>query len=150
MNDKRTPREIEGRKTEERPTDQWIPQSTLPVPNERPGIVHRWVRTSSLGNSDNTNVSQKFREGWTPVKSEDYPELQVMSDIDSRFKGNVEIGGLLLCAVSKELMDQRDAYHKQVAQNQIESVDRHFLRENDPRMPLLDPERKSRTSFGRG
>jgi hypothetical protein len=29
-------------------------------------------------------------------------------------------------------------------------VDRSYLRENDPRMPLLNPERSTRTTFGRG
>ena len=97
MAEERTKREAESRTAEERPSDSWLPASILPNPDPVDGWVFRWIRTSTLGKADNTNVSQKFREGWVPVKAEDHPELEVMSDIDSRFEGNIEIGGLLLC-----------------------------------------------------
>ena len=38
----------------------------------------------------------------------------------------------------------------QMAAQQMESVDNSFMRENDPRMPLLQPDRTTRTSFGKG
>ncbi len=100
--------------------------------------------------TDNPNLSKKFREGWVPVKKEDYPEIQVMSDVNSRFEGNIEIGGLLLCKAPTEEMDKRKQYYESAAAQQMESVDNSFMKENDPRMPLLKPERSSRTTFGRG
>lgn len=138
------------RKDDTRPTDSWMPQSALPVPEDRDGWTHRWIRTAILGKADNTNVSRQFREGWEPVKSEDYPELRVMSDLNSQFKGNIEVGGLLLCKAPTEKMKQREKHFSQVADRQMEGVDQNYLRENDPRMPLLSPERSSRTTFGRG
>ena len=138
------------RQTESRPSDSWVPQSSLPVPEPKDGWVFRWIRTSSLGRSDNTNVSRQFREGWEPVRAEDHPELKIMSDHNSQFKGNVEVGGLLLCKAPMEKMKQREKYYQEVADRQIEGVDRSFLRENDPRMPLLNPERSTRSTFGRG
>jgi hypothetical protein len=138
------------RQAESRPSDTWMPQSSLPVPEPKDGWVFRWIRTSSLGRSDNTNVSRQFREGWEPVKAEDHPELMVMSDINSQFKGNVEVGGLLLCKAPLEKMKAREKYFQNISDKQIEGVDRSFLRENDPRMPLLNPERSTRTTFGRG
>jgi hypothetical protein len=48
-----------------------------------------------MGTADPSNTSAKLREGWEPVKAEDHPELMHMSDPNSRFKGNIEIGGLL-------------------------------------------------------
>ena len=138
------------RQAEARPNDSWMPQSSLPVPEPKDGWVFRWIRTSSLGRTDNTNVSRQFREGWEPVKAEDHPELKIMSDHNSQFKGNVEVGGLLLCKAPMEKMKQREKYYQEVADRQIEGVDRSFLRENDPRMPLLNPERSTRTTFGRG
>jgi hypothetical protein len=95
------------RAAESRPSDSWLPQSALPVPEPKDGWVFRWIRTSSLGRSDNTNVSRQFREGWEPVKAEDHPELKILSDINSQFKGNVEVGGLLLCKAPQEKMLQR-------------------------------------------
>jgi hypothetical protein len=102
-----------------------------------------------MGVFDPTNTSAKFREGWTPCKTEDHPEMQVYADPNSRFKGNIEIGGLLLCKIPQELMDQRAAHYSRANSNQIESVDNNFMKTNDPRMPLF-AERKSSTTFGRG
>lgn len=150
MAEQRKPRETETREHSERKSDKWIPQTNLPNPNPREGWVHRWVRTSTLGNADVTNVSQRLREGWEPCKADEYPELQVMSDLDSRFTDGIEIGGLLLCRAPEELMQKRDKHFADVAAQQMESVDRSYMRENDPRMPLLETERKTRTSFGRG
>ena len=138
------------RAAEARPSDAWQPQSALPVPDPKDGWVFRWIRTSSLGRSDNTNVSRQFREGWEPVRAEDHPELKIMSDINSQFKGNVEVGGLLLCKAPEERMKARQRHFQEVSDRQIEGVDRSYLRENDPRMPLLNPERSTRTTFGRG
>ena len=138
------------RQTETRPDDSWMPQSSLPVPEPRDGWVFRWIRTSSLGRSDNTNVSRQFREGWEPVRAEDHPELKIMSDLNSQFKGNVEVGGLLLCKAPLEKMKKREKHFQEVSERQIEGVDRNYLRQNDPRMPLLEPERSTRSTFGRG
>lgn len=149
MAEQRTKRASEAREVEQRPSDSWKPASVLPTPDPQDGWVFRWIRTSTLGKSDNTNVSQKFREGWQPVRAEDHPELEVMSDIGSRFEGNIEIGGLLLCKAPEAEMQKRSEYFQRMAESQMESVDNNFLRENDPRMPVLNPERSTRTTFGR-
>jgi hypothetical protein len=149
MAEQRNKRDAESREVEQRPSDSWMPASVLPTPDPEDGWVFRWIRTSTLGHADNTNVSQKFREGWIPVKSEDKPELNVMSDINSRFEGNIEIGGLLLCKAPEDKVQQREEYFQSMAESQMESVDNNFLKQNDPRMPVLKPERSTRTTFGR-
>jgi hypothetical protein len=121
----------------------------LPTPEPRPGIEYRWIRTATLGKNDNTNVSSKFREGWTPVRAEDHPNLQVVSDIESRFTDNIEVGGLLLCQNSTENVQARREAQLDQAQNQMSAVDNSYLRNSDPRMPVLDPERSTRSSFGK-
>ena len=148
--DKRAPREVDERKDDTRPDDAFVPQALLPVPEPQDGWVFRWVRTSILGESDNINVSTRFREGWDPVKAEDHPELKIQSDYGSQFaaKGNIEIGGLLLCKAPEKTMRQRSKYYEDMAQQQMEGVDRNYLRENDPRMPLLRPERTTKVKFG--
>ena len=122
----------------------WTRPSLLPTPEPKDGIEYRWIRTSTLGQNDNTNVSSKFREGWEPVKLEDHPELKVLPDVDSKFKGNVEVGGLLLCRNSKENMDARREYHQQQTASQMAAVDNNYMRESDPRMPVLRPEKSTR------
>lgn len=144
----RKPRSTESRETTER-KKSWTRPTMLPDPEPRDGVEYRWVRTSTLGESDNKNVSSKFREGWTPVKAEDHPELQVLPDIDSRFEGNVEVGGLLLCENSDDYVSSRREAHDEMNQTQIDSVDNNYLRQSDPRMPVLNPERSTKTSFGK-
>lgn len=127
----------------------WTRPSLLPTPEPKDGIEYRWIRTSTLGNSDNTNVSSRFREGWTPVRKEEHPNLQVVSDIDSRFTDNIEVGGLLLCQNDTEnVQARRDAQLRQ-AESQMDAVDNSYLRNSDPRMPVLKPERSTRNSFGK-
>lgn len=145
----RTPRDLSTREHDQRP-QAWRPPSILPDPKPEPGYVFRWVRTSMMGQSDPTNVSKQLREGYVPVKASDHPELMLVADKNSRFPDAVEVGGLLLCKAPEEIARQRDAYYSNMAQAQMESVDNNFMRENDPRMPLLKPERQSRVSFGRG
>ena len=151
MADERTPRSHDSRAEDVRESnDSWIPSEILPTPDPQDGWVFRWVRTSAMGQSDNTNVSQKFRDGWIAVEAEEHPELHIQSDINSRFKGNIEVGGLLLCKAPKEKMDARNAHFQDLAEKQMESVDNNYMRENDPRMPLLRPEKSTRTTFGKG
>ena len=144
MADPRQARDLQNRATTTRAV--YVPPSTLPTPNERPGITHRWVATHVLGASEPTNVSQKLREGWVPVKAEDYPELMLVGNEKT---GNVEIGGLMLCAMPTELAKSRTEYYNNQTRRQMESVDNNLMKENDPRMPLF-AERKTSTSRGSG
>jgi hypothetical protein len=90
-----------------------------------------------------------LREGWEPVKIEEQPKFQLLIDPNSRFKDNIEVGGLLLCKTPQELVDQRNSYYQHQSEGQMESVDNSLMRQNDPRMPLFS-EKKSSTSFGKG
>ena len=148
MAEARTPRDLVSREKEARAV--YVPPTSLPDPNPRPGIVHRWVATHVLGKADPMNVSRKMREGWVPVKIEDYPELLMPGMPES---GNVEIGGLMLCSMPTEKAKLRDDYYQKQAQSQMESVDNTYMKNNDPRMPLFT-ERKSTVtrgaSFGSG
>ena len=144
----RTPREIEDRELSTRPKS-WAPPEVLPEPDKQPGYAYRWIRVSTLGQSDPRNVSAKLREGWEPVMLEEQPKFRLLSDPNSRFKDNIEIGGLLLCKTPQEFVDQRDAYYAKKAKDDADAVDSTLMRQSDPRMPMFK-ERKSTTSFGRG
>jgi hypothetical protein len=148
MAENRTPRSIETRDVSERPK-QWAPPELLPEPDKQPGYAYRWIRVSTLQNADPRNISAKLREGWEPVKIEEQPKFQLLIDPNSRFKDQIEVGGLLLCKTPLELVEQRNNYYQQQSENQMESVDNSLMRQSDPRMPLFK-ERKSTTSFGKG
>jgi hypothetical protein len=144
----RLARELDTRAVTQRP-EAWRPPETLPMPEDRPGWKHRYVRISTMGQADPSNISSKLREGYEPCKAEDYPELMMHATVEGRFKGSIEIGGLLLCRIPEEFLKQRADYYDKQNKSQIDSVDNNFLRENDPRMPLFS-ERKTKVTFGSG
>lgn len=144
----RIARELESRVVAQR-QQSWRPPEALPSPDARPGWQHRWVRTSTLGMADPSNISSKLREGYEPCKAEDYPELMMHASTDGRFKGNIEVGGLLLCRIPAEFLKQREAHYANQNKSQMESVDNNFLRDSDPRMPLFS-DKKSKVTFGSG
>ena len=144
----RLARELDTRATTQR-VMEWKAPEVLPSPDNRPGWRHRWVRISITGNADPSNISSKLREGYEPCKAEDYPELMLHASTEGRFKGNIEVGGLLLCRIPEEFMTQRANYYAKQNQAQVESVDNNFLRQSDARMPLFS-EKSSKVSFGSG
>lgn len=144
----RTPREMQTREKTER-KKSWTRPSALPTPEPKDGLHYRWIRTSMLGNSDNPNVSRRFREGYTPVKAADHPEMQLLSDVDSRFPDNIEVGGLMLCAIDKDIAEDRSEQQLDASRQQMDAVDNNYMRQSDPRMPVLRSERSTRTSFGK-
>jgi len=147
--DPRTNREHASRKTETR-SEPWAPVSKLPVPDPQDGYTFRWIRTAMRGQEDIQNVSRRFREGWEPVRLEDHPELKLIADIETRFDGMAVSSGLMLCKIATEVIDSKREYLRGEAENQMEAVDQNYMRQNDARMPLLSPDRKSRVTFGDG
>lgn len=141
-------READSRAVMQRP-EMWRPPETLPSPNNRPGWTHRWVRTATMGVADPTNISSKLREGYEPCKADEYPELMMHASTEGRFKGTIEVGGLLLCRIPSEFLAQRMKYYENQNKAQMDSVDNNFLRESDPRMPLFS-EKKTKVTFGSG
>lgn len=148
MAENRKPRELEDRIQAERPK-QWQQAELLPEPDKEPGYAYRWIRVANLNAADPRNLSAKLREGWEPVALEEQPKFRLLADPQSRFKDNIEIGGLLLCKTPKEFVDQRNAHFAKQTQAQSDAVDNSLMRQSDPRMPLFN-ERKSSTSFGKG
>jgi len=144
----RLSRDLETREKMERPK-QWMPPQLLPDPTPETGYAYRWIRISTLNKDDATNLSSKLREGWEPVKASDHPEIRIFGKTNGQFEDSVEVGGLLLCKTPVEFAEQRDAYYRQQADAQMQSVDNTFMRENDPRMPMFK-ERSSKVTFGKG
>jgi hypothetical protein len=144
----RTDRELDTREKTAR-KKAWSKPEVLPSPTKEPGYAFRWIRVSTQGNVDATNVSSKLREGWEPVKAVDHPEITMVTTENEKFADNVVIGGLMLCKAPKELAEERSEYYQSQTDNQMQSVDNNFMRENDPRMPLFN-ERKTKVTFGKG
>jgi hypothetical protein len=144
----RLQRELESRTQSERPM-QWQQPELLPEPDKQPGYAYRWIRVATLNQADPRNLSAKLREGWEPVRVEEQPKFQLLIDPNSRFKDNIEIGGLLLCKTPIEFIEQRNSHYQRQSESQTEAVDNNLMRQSDPRMPIFN-ERKSTTTFGKG
>jgi len=147
--DNRKTRETVTREETDMRTKQWAPPSLLPEFKKQPGWAYRWIRVTLANEPDARNASSKMREGWEPVKHSEHPEIKLTSNPNSQYKDAVEVGGLILCKMPQEMVDQRNAYYKQKAEGQAQAVDNSFLKENDPRMPLFS-DKKSTKSFGKG
>ena len=148
MSKQRQNREFETREKTIR-KQAWKRPTVLPDPTPQDGYTSHWVRVSTMGQPDSTNVSSKLREGWEPVRAEDHPEIFSDAVADARFKDNVIVGGLMLCKAPDELVQERTEYYDQLTESQMNSVDNNLMRENDPRMPIFN-DRKSKVTFGRG
>jgi hypothetical protein len=148
IKDNKLTRELTTRAVQERPK-QWMQPELLPEPDKQPGYNYRWIRVSTMNNADPRNLSAKLREGWEPVPVEEQPKFRLLADPNSRFKDNIEVGGLLLCKTPTEFVQQRNDHFAKVTQSQTDAVDNSFMRQSDARMPLFQ-ERKSSSSFGKG
>ena len=148
IKDNKLTRELTTRAVQERPK-QWMQPELLPEPDKEPGYNYRWIRVSTMNNADPRNLSAKLREGWEPVPVEEQPKFRLLADPNSRFKDNIEVGGLLLCKTPTEFVQQRNDHFAKVTQSQTDAVDNSFMRQSDARMPLFQ-ERKSSSSFGKG
>ena len=148
MAEVRKNRELETRVTSER-LSSWKQPELLPEPDKEAGFAYRWIRVSTLNTSDPRNLSAKLREGWEPVRIEEQPKFQLLVDPNSRYKDNIEIGGLLLCKTPIEFVEQRNKYYSKQADAQMDAVENTLMRQSDPRMPLFN-EGKTTSSFGKG
>ena len=147
MTAKRNNRDTEVREMAERPK-QWRPPELLPEPDKEEGYEYRWIRVSMLNTPDPRNLSSKLREGWEPVRVEEQPKFKLLVDPDGRFKDNIEIGGLLLCKIPEEFVQQEQEYYAKQTKDQTEAVDNNLMRQSDARMPIFK-ESKSTVTVGR-
>ena len=142
----RAPRETQTRQSQERKV--WRPGTALEAPEPPLGFKHRWIRESVMEYDDKTNVHKRRQEGYDLVRAEEYPEYSGPVVDEGRNAGIIGVGGLVLARIPEELADQRNQHYQKTTQNQMEAVDRDWMRENNPAMPKMAPQRKSSVSFG--
>ena len=142
----RTPRETQTRQSQERKV--WRPGTALEAPEPPLGFKHRWIRESVMEYDDKTNVHKRRQEGQDLVRAEEYPEYTGPVVDEGRNAGIIGVGGLVLARIPEELAEQRNQHYQKTTQNQMDAVDRDWMRENNPAMPKMAPQRKSSVSFG--
>lgn len=146
----RTSRDAESRARNAR-RKPWAPPSRLDAPPAPPGYKHRWIRAEAGGVEDRTNISGKLREGYELVRGEEYPDYQVPTVEDGRHAGVISIRGLLLARIPDETVEERNAYYRDRANDQMQAADNELLKSNAHSSMVIErPTRKSRVSFGGG
>jgi hypothetical protein len=99
------------------------------------------------GEEDKTNVFTKLREGWEPVRADEYPDYQAPVIDDGKYAGVIGNGGLMLCRIPVETADERSEYYGLRTREQMQAVDQDLMKEQHPSMPIHQS-RQSRVSFG--
>jgi len=145
----RSSRDVQSRERSERKME-WNPGSALSAPEPPIGYKHRWIRESVMEFDDKTNVHKKRQEGWDLVRAEEYPDWLGPVVDEGRNAGVIGVGGLVLARIPVEMVEQRNRHYQGVTQQQMDAVDRDWMRENNPAMPKLAPQRKTSVSFGSG
>jgi len=143
----RTPRAETARDKTSR-VKAWKPPSSLDAPPPPEGYTHRWIRAEINGFDDRKNFSARLREGFEPVRAEDYPDFVAPTIQDGVHAGVIGVGGLILARFPLETAAQRNAYYRRQSADQLAAVDNDLLREQHPSMPIIKPERQTRVTFG--
>ena len=145
MTDRKS-RESETRETQTR-RKPWAPPSRLEAPEAPAGYVHRWIRVAMRGEEDKMNVNTKLREGWEPVRKDEYPDYEAPTIDEGRYEGVIGQGGLMLCRIPVETAQERSAYYGNRTREQMVAVDQDLMKDQHPSMPISN-NRQSRVSFG--
>jgi len=144
----RTTRETKSRANNTR-RKPWQPPSKLDAPPPPPGYTHRWIRTALKGEDDKTNVFAKMREGWEPVRADEYGSEADKYPVieEGKNKGIIGVGGLMLARIPDETVEERTEYFREQTRNQMKAGDENLMREQHPSMPI-NIDRSSRVTFG--
>ena len=145
----RNSRSAETRASQTRRTP-WKPPSMLDAPEAPAGYQFRWIREATRGQDDKSNMSKRIREGYEPVRAEDYPEFEAPTIDSGSNSGVIGVGGLILAKVPVETAEERTAYFANQAKSAMDGVDQNYMRESDGRMPIRDGDiqRTSKVAFG--
>ena len=145
----RNSRSAETRVSQTRRTP-WKPPSMLDAPTAPAGYQFRWIREATRGQDDKSNMSKRIREGYEPVRAEDYPDFEAPTIDSGSNVGVIGVGGLILAKVPVETAKERNAYFQDQAKSAMQGVDQNYMRESDSRMPIKDSDiqRSSKVAFG--
>ena len=92
-------------------------------------------------------MSARLREGWEPVRADEYPDFEYPSLESGKYNGVIGVGGLVLCRIPRETVDERSEYFNAKTRDQMLSVDNDLLKEENPAMPI-NKSRQTRVTFG--
>ena len=93
------------------------------------------------------NVHARLREGWEPVRADEYSDQEFSTIEDGTHAGVIGQGGLMLARIPEETALERTEFYRDRTRNQMTAVDENLMKESHPSMPI-QKERQSQVSFG--
>lgn len=125
----------------------WRRPSDLDAPAPRPGYVQRWVRCKSGGQEDTDNLEKMLGQGWRPVKRSAAKRVhELTANLNGKFAQYIVKRGLILMELPEKLAAQRSQFYRRKKTLMTQAIDRDLFKLNHPAMPLLKPERATRTT----
>jgi hypothetical protein len=107
--------------------DEWMAPMMTNAPDPRPGYVQRWVRTSTLGTEDVSNLMRKQNEGWMPRSAETIPQGFFAPIINHAKYGNVVSNGDMILMERDEKTHRRQrAFIERQTRNQTSGIERYL------------------------
>lgn len=124
----RAPRSLETREKSER-RRVWQEPSVLPTPEPQDGYVFKWCRIDNRIQNDKMTITKRMQEGWEPVQIGDHPEIVAELGGLIPSHGTLERGGLILCKMPEEMVQQRRDHYAGEARQREEDAESHYMRD---------------------
>lgn len=125
----------------------WKRPSQLDAPEPRPGYVQRWVRYRMGNQEDADNLDKMLDQGWRPVKRSAAKRVhELTADLRGKYGQYIVKRGLILMELPEKLAAERNKHYRRKLRQMTDAIDRDLFKLNHPAMPLLKPERSTRTT----
>jgi len=125
----------------------WRRPSQLDAPAPRPGYVQRWVRYKMGNAEDSDNLDKMLDQGWRPVKRSAASRVhELTADLRGKYGQYIVKRGLILMELPEKLAAQRNKHFRTKQHRMTDAIDRDLFKLHHPAMPLLKPERNTRTT----
>ena len=145
-----TDKKIDSRASQTQGKEQkkvWTQPSSLDAPPAPDCFKPTWIRPTSKGFDDSSNMSAKLRSGFELVRSDEYSDVDYPTINDGKYKGVIGVGGLLLARIPNEIVKSREEYFKQQTQDRNDAIENDLMKEQHPSMPINN-DRQTRVTFG--
>ena len=119
----------------------WEPTKRLDVPEElkQEGMEYIWVRHELLNNPDDSNVHERLREGYEPVKPDELG-IDYHADVmtSGKHAGTVRAGDLILMKNTEEFVAEKQAYYDKQTERMGQAYSKEYQNAGSSAMPTHD------------
>ena len=119
----------------------WEPLKRLEIPESRKeaDMEYIWVRHELLNNPDDSNVHERLREGYEPVKPDELG-IDYHADVmtSGKHAGTVRAGDLILMKNTEEFVAEKQAYYDKQTERMGQAYSKEYQNAGSSAMPTQD------------